>query len=132
MLFARVVLYLSAATFAGFGAWLMVTPAALEDAASVGLSSAEARAEIRAMYGGLELGIAAFLLWCARRPARHQAGLALSALAFLGLGAGRLAGMAIEDAWTAAHLSALTAETVAFGLSCAGLAALSRSHPKSG
>lgn len=132
MTFAKLVLYLSAATFAGFGGWLMVAPEALEGAASLGLSAPEARAEIRAMYGGLELGIAAYLLWCAGRPARYQAGLTLSALAFFGLGTGRLAGMAIESAWTATHLAALSAETVAIGLSWAGLAALGRSKQEAG
>ena len=70
MTFPKLVVYLSAATFADFGAWLMLAPTALEDVASVGLSNPEARAEIRAMYGGLEIGIAAFLHWCAPSETR--------------------------------------------------------------
>ena len=94
-MFDRIVLALGGLSFAAFGVWLMVAPRAL---AGVGLSadSPNARAEVRAMYGGLELGIATFLLLCLRGPDLTQLGLHLQFLLLLGLGAGRLIGILIE------------------------------------
>jgi hypothetical protein len=41
------------------------------------------------MYGGFELGVAAFLAWCALDPARVRIGLAAATCLFAGVGAGR-------------------------------------------
>ena len=46
-----------------------------------------------AFYGGFELGFAAFLAWCLRRPDRVPAGLAAVAFGLGIAGLGRLAGM---------------------------------------
>jgi len=94
-MFDQIILALGGASFAAFGIWLMITPRAL---AAVDLNplSPNARAEVRAMYGGLELGIAIFLLLCLRGPDLTQIGLHLQFLALVGLGGGRLIGVAIE------------------------------------
>ena len=121
----RILILLSAAAFAGFGVWFLAAPSALEDFASIGLSDPAARAEIRAMYGGLELGLAAFFRWCALSEQRYEAGLTASALAFLGLAIARLAGMALDSAFTAMHLSVFAVEVLASGLALWGLVKLS-------
>lgn len=122
----RILIGLAAAAFGAFGLLFLVSPALLGDFAAVGLAEAAARAEIRAMYGGLEIGLAVFLVWCARAQTRFEAGLMASALGFLGLASGRIAGMALEGAWTTPLIAALAVEIVAGTLACWGLSGLRR------
>lgn len=93
--FPRVVLWLSAAAWAGFGVMLFLWPGRL-DGMGIDIDNPTARAEVRAVYGGLELAIAAFLVWSTRAPERLPSGLLLAALAIGGMGAGRIGGMAFE------------------------------------
>lgn len=95
MTFARWILTLSALAWAGFGVVLLVAP---EQLSGVGLpvGNADARIEIRGFYGGLELGIAAFLGWCLAAPERLRHGLMCAALTVGGLAAGRVVGFVIE------------------------------------
>jgi hypothetical protein len=88
-------LWIGAIAFAFFGVWLLATPRAL---AGVGIpaDNANARAEIRAMYGGFELGIAAFLGFCLLRPEWTEPGLWFQLLALGGLALGRLIGISVE------------------------------------
>ena len=88
-------LWLGAIGFAFFGVWLIAMPRAL---AGVGIpaDNANARAEIRAMYGGFELGIAAFLGFCLLRPEWTEPGLWFQLLALGGLALGRLIGISVE------------------------------------
>jgi hypothetical protein len=60
------------------------------------LTSAEARMDFRALYGGLEASIGIFLLWCSRRPEWYRPGLAFQICAFSSLVAVRLLSMAGE------------------------------------
>jgi hypothetical protein len=55
-----------------------------------------ARSDVRALFGGLELGIAAALALCARRPEWHRVGLLLQAFAFGGLALGRLTSLLLD------------------------------------
>lgn len=80
--------------------------------------------EIRAFYGGLELGIAAFLAVCAFRGAWHRVGLVAQVAMFGGLASGRLLGLALDPGGIEALMVALTA---AEGLGAVvGLVALRR------
>lgn len=102
--FARVVLWVSALSFAGIGVAALVAPAATVAGAGLGPLPEPARAgltEIRAMYGGLELGLAAFLAWCTLAPERLPTGLLATVLTLGGLGAARLLGIAVDqpDGW---------------------------------
>ena len=69
MQFGRMVLGMSAVGWLGFGVWLYANPLNLVE---VGLTADTGlgRTEVRAFYGGFEIGIAAFLLWCALRRER--------------------------------------------------------------
>lgn len=91
----RALILIAALITAGFGVWLLINPMAL---AGVGIpaDSPIARVEIRAMYGGLELGIAAFLLWCAAVPAWRRVGLVAAALMVGGIALGRGLGILLE------------------------------------
>lgn len=119
---------LSAGLYLVLGVWFLAAPEALE---IVRLSAAEgtARAELRAMYGGLELGIGAFLLACAAGSgAWVQAGVALTALTLLGLGLARGVGIALDE--TAPIMAQLMAVELAWGsASLLGFALLRRAQP---
>ena len=96
---ARAVLLLNAAAWAGFGLWLLMDPTGLGGVGLV-VDSPLARIEVRGFYGGLELGIAAFLFWSAAAPRRVSAGLLLAALAVGATATGRLLGIALEGGHT--------------------------------
>lgn len=93
---ARAVLLLSALVFGGFGLAFTVRPVALARLVDIRLESPTARIEFAAMYGGFELGVAAFLLICAREPAWVRPGLVLSGSALAGFAAVRLLGLATQ------------------------------------
>jgi hypothetical protein len=86
---ARLSLGLTAAAFGGFGAWLLVKPGALGKV-GVELPTPAARAEIRAFYGGLELGMAAFFAAAAARPAWFEPALILQSATLGGAALGRV------------------------------------------
>lgn len=90
-----IALWLGTLTFTFFGLWLILKPGALRGVGVVA-ENADGRAELRAMYGGFELGIAAFLGLCLLRPDFTEPGLWMQLLALGGLGIGRLIGIAAE------------------------------------
>jgi len=107
----RILVLLSAAIFLFFGAWLFAVPAALE---GIGIKAItpEGRIDLRATYGGLELGLAAFLLVAQACPAWHRSALLLSALCIGGLGAGRLGGILLAGEGTSLMWFFLAIEAV--------------------
>jgi len=100
--FARGVLLLGALVFGGIGLGCVLFPAELMGAVDVSLPSAVARTEIRAFYGGLELGVAVFLTICAVRSDWVPLGLTALACLMSGMGGVRLiaALAAAREAWT--------------------------------
>lgn len=86
MKLSRAMLFFNAAIFFGVALWCLVDPRGALSPVGVVTSRPHGATELRAMYGGLEIGVTAYLLACARRPAWHGAGLLLCALALLGLG----------------------------------------------
>jgi hypothetical protein len=124
--FARLVLGLSALAFAGIGAAFLLAPEAM--AARVGLSLAGATAanDVRAVYGGLQLGVGACLAWLARRPDSLRAGLTLQLFGFGGLAAARFASLLLDGHPGALGLALHGAELVAIALGIAARARLPR------
>lgn len=96
---ARFSLVLTALVFAGFGVVLLLDPTTIASTGVV-LSTPEAKTEIRAFYGGLELGLALFFALSAARPAWFQAGLAAQAASLGGAALARLFGMIVDDSLT--------------------------------
>ena len=128
MRFARVVLGLSSLVWCGFGLMLSIWP---ERLGGVGLSvdGALARIEVRGFYGGLELGIAGFLAWCAiaKTAERTRAGLVLTAAALGGTALGRLVGIGLEGGSTTAQMWSFVAlELAGTALAVAALVRLGR------
>ncbi len=107
----RVLIVIAALIFTGFGVWFLVKPGAL---AGIGieLSGQSARTDIRATYGGFELGVAAFLFWCAAREDWHHIGLIAATLFVAGFGVGRGVGILIEGGATSFMWSLLAIEVV--------------------
>lgn len=85
-----------ALAFAAIGVWATLDPVGA--LAQVGVVPVDARGwvELRAMYGGLELGAAVFLALCAARPAWHAPGLVASACLIGGLGVARVGWLAVH------------------------------------
>lgn len=92
-LIGRGVLGLGALLYLTLGVWLLIWP---EGLGVVGLSAETpaARTELRATYGGLELGLFAFLAWCAcGGRERLRVGLVGLGLSTLGFAFGRVIGI---------------------------------------
>ena len=111
----RILILLSAGIFVFFGGWLFAIPNALEGI-GIKMTTAEAVIDVRATYGGLELGLAAFLLVAQACPAWHRAALLLSALCIGGFGAGRLGGILLAGEGTPLMWFFLAIEAAGFAL----------------
>ncbi len=100
----RVFVWIVATILALAGVLYLVSPAT--PTASAGISAdASGLTDIRATYGGFQIGLAIFLVWCAR----SQVALALLLTTFV-IGAvllSRVAGLLMDGSLTAFHLGAL-------------------------
>ena len=111
----RVVLALSSAFVLLAGVACVVAPASF--AQQAGLSpTPSALTEIRAFYGGLQVGMGCFLIWCIRQRSLTFAGLLLVAFGVGGAGMARVLGMLIDRAPTAYHLTNLAVEVTTVAL----------------
>lgn len=98
MKLARFALFASALAFGGTGLAFLLRPEAMTAVIGIELGGTVAVADVRAVYGGLELGVATFLVWAARRPATWRPALVGLVSLFGGLVLGRLASLAL-DGW---------------------------------
>src|SRR4249920_1145675 len=94
------VLALAGLGFLGFGLWLVVDPDGGLAAVGIGALNAAGRIELRAFYGGLELGLGAYLLACAARPDWRRPGLWAVGLGNGGIGLTRLVAIALTGVFT--------------------------------
>ena len=88
---------MTAAAFLGFGTISMFKPGILRKI-GVRATNANGRAELRAMYGGMELGFGVFFAFAARRPEWRRPALAAIACAVGALGVTRIATSVAEGA----------------------------------
>lgn len=119
----KLILALSTLGLLGFGLAMTVAPAAMLAPVGLSLDTAAASTEIRAFYGGLEIGLGLALFYCLLRPALHRRGLQLSALCYGCVALVRALSMLIDGSGGAFLWTALSLET-ALTLAC--LAALPR------
>ena len=119
------ILALNAFVFLGFGLFSLYSPVGLLSLIGVFMSPTGA-IEIRAMYGGLELGICAFLFLCIRRNWVEQ-GVYFSLLAVGGLFAARLFCMICFDGATPILWKACAAEGIATVINSMALMKLKKS-----
>lgn len=123
MSFGRIVLLLGAAGFGGFGFVFAVVPEILAAGIDLGISNPVARTDVRAVYGGLEIGVAVFLFWCASAGHRVRYGLIAMTTCFGGVFAARLLGVVLDGTLDPLTLSLLAVEIGATVLGTIALAA---------
>lgn len=93
-----------------FGAVMLVAPQA--SMASLGLTVPDGvpTTEIRAFYGGLELGLGALLLAAVRKVQYRRAGLALGCVSYGSVASARLLGMLVDGSAGGFLIGALAVE----------------------
>jgi len=130
--FARLVLGGCALVFAGAGLAFLVAPVALMSSLGADLHSVAARSDVRALFGGMELGIAAFLGFCLASPERLRIGLIAATLAFGGILAARLASLFADGLPAAALAGPIAIEAAALCLAALAVRRLSRAATGAG
>ena len=110
MNFSKIVVSVTALVFLGFGVAIFFGPAAVMGTVHVDVSDPMARTEIRAFYGGLEIGIALFLAHCVFIGGRVRAGLVAGTLMLGGVLAARVLGAWIDGTFHGAILWAAILE----------------------
>jgi hypothetical protein len=78
-------LWLNVVIYVGFAAWITVNPWGTAQAAGYQSLSSGGRTEYLAVYGGLQLGVAAFYAWSALTPGQQRAGLMFSLFLYVGI-----------------------------------------------
>jgi hypothetical protein len=96
MKLARGLTFASALIFVVVGAGFLLIPKRYGDALEISLPTAMARTDVRATYGGLELGLGIFLIICVVRREWIRPGLWALALTVGGFATGRLVGFVAE------------------------------------
>lgn len=116
--FPTIVLVITAAVYAGFAIWLGSTPRALLTAFGIETSTPAMLTEIRAFYGGLELGIAVVMLVLWRRREIFAA-LLVGGLPLAGSAIGRCYGQ-LADGFSAMHIGLASIEAIVAAVCLAG------------
>jgi hypothetical protein len=109
-LFPVIVLVLCGIGFLGFGLWLLLDPVGGLSKVDISATSKVGQIELRAFYGGLEIGLGAFLIACAMRAEWQVAGLWLVLLGNGGCAIARLIGIALAGTFSTYLGCALTWE----------------------
>jgi hypothetical protein len=94
-----------------FGVVYLFWPATMTDPMGFGVLAPAAVTDVRATYGGFQIGRGAFLLWCLRPP-RVRAGLLLMLLSVGAVAACRAIGLLIDGQVTSNLQGVLVFEVV--------------------
>lgn len=89
-----------------FGVWYLIAPATWTDPTGFGPLGPNALTDVRATYGGFQIGLGLFTLWAAADPTRVRMALVLQALTIGAIASCRLTGFAVDGSpngflWTA-------------------------------
>ena len=96
--------------FAGFGIAYVFFPTLLLEQSGMQTPSAAAKADVYAMYAGLQIGFGLWLLACAKHRDLQPAGLLSIVFIFGGIAAGRTLGVLYYASYDAFNISALCIE----------------------
>lgn len=119
MKYAKFFIAISGMIFACYGGYLIVYPELLISIANFSIPEDTALTELRAMYGGLQLGLGLFMLCCCRRDQLVEPGLLFMSLAFFCLAATRTLGLLIDPADNGYNLGATIYESFTAAISIA-------------
>jgi hypothetical protein len=92
----RTILGLGALVFLALGAMFLIAPVYWAAVIDVSLPTPMARTDLRATYGGFDLGFGLFLGLCTLRSDWLRPGLVAMGLALAGFASGRLVGFLVE------------------------------------
>ena len=121
MTLSRIALITAASGFTGFGIACLVRPESMLKRVDVRAQSARGTTELRAMYGGLELGLGAFFAIAAAKPEWSRPALLAQTLGLGALAASRLAGILSDHPRGSLMKALFAAESSAAGLGAAAL-----------
>ncbi len=96
MRFARFVLVLQAVIMIGFSLAYWLRPYEMANLNGMLLMETASVSHMRVYYGGLQLGLALFLLWALKAPDRARAALVMLVITMLALVAGRLGSLWLD------------------------------------
>jgi len=86
------------------GVWGLVDPVGLAAVPAMSVQGDGGPLEIRAMYGGLGVGMSAYLLWCASSPSRMRTGLTCAILTLGGMAVSRTVFFALVPGQPLVHI----------------------------
>jgi hypothetical protein len=112
MKLAAIYLKLMGAMSLFFGLLYVANPGPVIDAAGFGTVLPGGLTDVRATYGGFQIGMGAFLFWASTAEERVRSGLLLVLLSIGAVGASRSIGLMLDGDFNAFHLSGLVTETV--------------------
>jgi hypothetical protein len=126
MTFARVVLIIQALALIGLGLAYFVRPMEMTNLSGMLLMAPAAITDVRAYYGGLQIGLGVYLLMALSRVDQARAALTLLVLLYSALALARIGGLWLDGgAQQTFNLSALLIEAVSVGLCFVALRKLS-------
>ncbi len=127
MVFARVFLLIQLLALAGLGLAYFLRPHEMSNLSGMLLLAPAAVTDVRAYYGGLRLGLAAFLLLALLRAELLRSALTLLVLLYSALALARIGGLWLDGgAQQTFNLYALLLEVVSAGLAYWALRVLAR------
>ncbi len=113
---SRTVLSIVGVLWMLFGLACLVAPSGMIAVTGIDLTSGQSTAEVRAMYGGAELGFGAFLLYASRSASLVRPALLALAMVMAGFALGRVSGVMIDGALDGVTLGSLATEVAIFAL----------------
>jgi hypothetical protein len=117
MTFARIVLIIQALALIGLGLAYFVRPMEMTNLSGMLLMAPAAITDVRAYYGGLQIGLGVYLLMALSRVDQARAALTLLVLLYSALALARIGGLWLDGgAQQTFNLSALLIEVVSVGL----------------
>ncbi|MBL92971.1 MAG: hypothetical protein CMH56_14315 [Myxococcales bacterium] len=101
----------------GIGVLSLLAPLNFLGTVNIGVTAPSGIIELRAMYGGLQVGLALFVTWCLQDIKRWDSGVILMVLILLGLGITRLINwlVAMPEGFTHPMLFAIEFSGAAIG-----------------
>ena len=97
MTFSRLVLVVTGTVFIAYGIAFLAVPVLMAAGAGIALPVPTAVTDVRAVYGGLQLGLGCLLICWSRRPSLTTAGLYAIVATLGGITLGRTLGIVVEQ-----------------------------------